>query len=62
MKFRELVEELYNYAPIELSQKFIERGGYDNSGIIIDTEKHVKNLAAGLLQRGFCVSINNNYC
>ncbi len=52
MKFRELVEELYNYAPIELSQKFIERGGYDNSGIIIDTTKDVKSVL-------FCLDLTN---
>ncbi len=43
--FLGLLEE---FAPLSLSYKFVERGGYDNSGIIVKTHREVKKVLFSL--------------
>ena len=45
MKIREIFDIACNVAPIELSKIFVERmDGYDNSGIIIETDREIKKV------------------
>lgn len=39
MKYRELYEKLLEYAPMEISDRFVAEGAYDNSGMILETGK-----------------------
>lgn len=39
-----LVQLLENYAPLELSRKMIEKGDYDNSGVIVNNHDYVKGV------------------
>ena len=39
MKYRELYEKLLEYAPMEISDRFVAEGAYDNSGMILETKK-----------------------
>ena len=41
MKYRELYEKLLEYAPMEISDRFVAEGAYDNSGLITETGKEI---------------------
>lgn len=42
MTFREFYAKLLGFAPMEISDRFVGEGAYDNSGIILETEREVK--------------------
>ena len=44
LKFSALTDILQGLAPIEFSEKMIERGSYDNSGVIVKNSEQVSNL------------------
>ncbi len=50
-KLKDFLGFLEQYAPLELSYKTIEKGGYDNSGIIVDSGKAVQKTL-------FCLDLN----
>ena len=47
-KLSELMEILNGYAPLELSYKAIEKGSYDNSGVIINSHDEIKKIMFSL--------------
>ena len=42
MTYRELYLKLLEYAPMEISDRFVNEGAYDNSGMILETKKEIK--------------------
>ena len=46
MKYRELYEKLLEYAPMEISDRFVAEGAYDNSGMILETGKEIKTVVS----------------
>lgn len=42
MNFLEFYNEMLRFAPMEISDRFVSEGAYDNSGIIIGTKRDVK--------------------
>ena len=53
MKYRELYEKLLEYAPMEISDRFVAEGAYDNSGMILETEKEIKSVV-------FCLDLTED--
>lgn len=53
MKYRELYEKLLEYAPMEISDRFVSEGAYDNSGMILETDKDIKTVV-------FCLDLTEN--
>lgn len=47
-KIKEFLAFLEQYAPLELSYKMIEKGGYDNSGIIVNSGSGVQKVLFSL--------------
>ena len=47
-KIKEFLAFLEQYAPLELSYKMIEKGGYDNSGIIVNSGSDVQKVLFSL--------------
>ena len=47
-KISEILNVLEDFAPLSLSQKMIERGNYDNSGVIINCHNNVKKMLFSL--------------
>ena len=43
-KLKEFLNLMEEYAPLSLSYKMIERGDYDNSGIIVNNHDQIKNV------------------
>lgn len=63
MKINEVFKILNDYAPIELSNKFVEKvNGYDNSGIIVDTTDDIKGVlfTLDLTKNSIDLAISNN--
>lgn len=52
MTFRDFYKKLLEFAPMEISDRFVGEGAYDNSGIIVETEKEVKTTV-------FCLDLTN---
>ena len=42
MTYRELYLKLLGYAPMEISDRFVKEGAYDNSGMILETKREIK--------------------
>lgn len=53
MKYRELYEKLLEYAPMEISDRFVAEGAYDNSGMILETGKEIKSVV-------FCLDLTED--
>lgn len=53
MKYRELYKKLLEYAPMEISDRFVAEGAYDNSGMILETDKDIKTVV-------FCLDLTEN--
>ena len=53
MKYRELYKKLLKYAPMEISDRFVAEGAYDNSGMILETDKDIKTVV-------FCLDLTEN--
>ncbi len=41
MTYRELYLKLLEYAPMEISDRFVKEGAYDNSGMILETKREI---------------------
>lgn len=48
LKIEEFVDILEGLAPLSLSQKMIEKGSYDNSGVIVKNSSNVQNVLFSL--------------
>lgn len=48
MKYRELYAKLLEYAPMEISDRFVSDGAYDNSGMILETTEEVEKAVFSL--------------
>ena len=48
LKINELFRSLCEIAPIDLSYKMIEKGQYDNSGIIVNAHENVEKVLFSL--------------
>lgn len=63
MKINEVFKILNEYAPIDLSNKFVEKiNGYDNSGIIVDTTDDITGVifTLDLTKNSVDLAIKNN--
>lgn len=59
---KELMGVLNGYAPLELSHKAIEKGSYDNSGVIVESHNEIKKIVFSLDLSSACVeyAMNND--